>query len=257
MEQIDGARERAQTDERRGGLAAEAPETRRRFALLRALGRDPGMRLRWLLLAGLLALVAVGALAALARALVVLPVDLWFTRGAQAYDWEALTGLMYVVSLPGYAPWSALTVGAGVALVALLLSWREGLYLLAVTALQGLLNAAIKAAIGRPRPVEDLVEVFAPVHGFSFPSGHVMFYTVFFGFLAFLVWARLRPSLLRALLLVPLVALVALVGPSRIILGAHWLSDVVAAYLLGALVLALAVEGYLRYLPPRSPAGPG
>lgn len=256
MEQSEQTGDVFGADER-GALAAEGPETRRRFALLRALRRDPALRLRWLLIAGLLSLVAVAALAAFARALVVLPIDLWFTRELQEHQWTTVARLMYVVSLPGYAPWSVVTVGVGVTLVALLLSWREGLYLLAVTALQGLLNAAIKAAIGRPRPVEDLVAIFAPVSGFSFPSGHVMFYSVFFGFLAFLAWARLRPSPLRALLLTLLVALVALVGPSRIILGAHWLSDVVAAYLLGGLILALAIEGYMRYLPPRRPAGSG
>ncbi|HMQ32931.1 MAG TPA: phosphatase PAP2 family protein [Chloroflexaceae bacterium] len=255
--------QRAQTggpskpQEPRADLGAERPEVRRRFALLRLLGRSPRLRHRLLLVAGLLSLAVVVALAAFVRALAVLPFDLWATQGLQAYEWAWLTRLMVWVSLPGYAPWSFLAVGVGTGLVALLLSWREGLYLVAVTAAQGLLNGAIKLAIGRPRPVEDLVEVFAPVHGFSFPSGHVMFYTVFFGFLAFLAWARLRPSALRLLLIALLLALVALVGPSRIVLGAHWLSDVIAAYLLGGLVLVLAVEGYLHYLTPRAPAGPG
>lgn len=240
---------------RSGELAAERREARRRFAWLRRLGRSPGLRRRLLLVVGALALAIVTGLAIVVRALVVLPVDLWFTQGLQSHEWPWLIALMAWVSLPGYAPWSLVAVGLGTALVALLLSWREGLYLLAVTSAQGLLNAAIKAAIGRPRPEAELVEIFAPVRGFSFPSGHVMFYTVFFGFLAFLAWARLRPAALRPPLIALLLAMVALVGPSRIVLGAHWLSDVIAAYLLGGLVLALAVEGYLRYLPPAAPDG--
>jgi undecaprenyl-diphosphatase len=74
-----------------------------------------------------------------------------------------------------------------------------------------------------------------------------MFYTIFFGVLIFLArqWLPRAPARALALLMG---SLVVLVGPSRIYLGAHWLSDVLAAYLLGAIMLAFAVEGYRAYL---------
>lgn len=232
----------------------EHPDMRRRFALLRSLISNKRRRHRLLLIGAVLALLAVVGLAILARLYTVLPFDVWFTLELQALQSTVITPVMYVVSVVGYSPWSALAVAVATVLIGLLLGWREGLFLLVITLAQGLLNALIKRAIGRPRPIDTLVEVFVPAQGFSFPSGHVMFYTVFFGFLLFLVLIRLPAAPLRWLLAVPLAGLVLLVGPSRIILGAHWLSDVIAAYLLGLVILAVAIEAYLHVLAPPSPA---
>lgn len=195
----------------------------------------------------LLALIGVAGLSVLARIYTVLPIDVWFTRELQEIQWAFVSRLMIAVSFLGYEPWSAITAVAGSALVAALLGWRDGLYLLGVTVGQGLVNAAIKWAVGRPRPVTSLVDVIVPLNGYSFPSGHVMFYTVFFGFVAFLALTRAPPRWRWPLAAAPL-ALVLLVGPSRIILGAHWLSDVLAAYLLGLAILAVAIERYVRWL---------
>ncbi len=226
------------------------PETRRRFALLRSLIYDQRRRHRLLLFGAAITIVLVGCLSVMARLYTVLPVDLWITQELQEHQWSFVARVMYAVSIFGYAPWSILTVAVGTAIVGLLLGWRNGLYLLLITVVQGLVNAAIKRTIGRPRPLDTLVEVFVPEHGFSFPSGHVMFYTVFFGFILFLILTRGPHTRARWLLAAPFAALTLLVGPSRIILGAHWLSDVVAAYLLSLSLLALAIEGYLRALAP-------
>jgi undecaprenyl-diphosphatase len=222
------------------------PAARSRFAPLRSLIFDERRRHRVLLACSLFALVVVACLTVLARLYTVLPVDVWFTTELQENEWELVSQIMYAVSIVGYAPWSAIMVGVASTLVALILGWRDGLYLMLVTVAQGLVNIAIKAAIGRPRPLDTAVEVFVPEHGFSFPSGHVMFYTVFFGFLLFLVLTRPMRVALRWLLGAPLAALILLVGPSRIILGSHWLSDVLAAYLLGLVLLVLAIEGRLH-----------
>lgn len=233
------------------------PEARRRFALLRTLIYDERRRHRLMLVGALLALVLVAALTVLARLYTVLPIDVWFTQELQENQWALVARLMYAVSIFGYTPWSAITVAVGTLLLGLLLGWRDGLFILLLTVGQGLVNALIKRAVGRPRPIDTVVEVFVPEQGFSFPSGHVMFYTVFFGFLLFLTLTRLPHGWLRWVAGVPLAALILLVGPSRIILGAHWLSDVVVAYLLGMLILVLAIEAYIRYLAPATPAAEG
>jgi undecaprenyl-diphosphatase len=213
-------------------------------------------RRRLLIDLSLASLAIVTVLAFLVARMPVLALDIVTTREIQEITGGGILRLMVAVSLPGYAPWSALTVGIGALTLGLWLGWRDGLYLLAITALQGLINAGIKLAIGRPRPLDKLVEVFAPVVGNSFPSGHVMFYTVFFGFIFFLAWTRLPRSLLRALALVLSGGLVLLIGPSRIYLGAHWFSDVVAAHLIGLIILAAAVEGHLSWPVFRRPPPP-
>jgi len=232
---------------------AKAAETHQRFQRLRALINDEQRRQRLLFVFSLMSLAIVSLMAFLAYELPTLPFDLATTRELQEISNTPFLDLMVFVSLFGYMPWSAITVGAGVLVVGLLLGWKDGAYLLLLTGLQGVANQLIKTAVGRPRPLDTLVDVFVPVAGNSFPSGHVMFYTVFFGFLFFLAWTRLPHSFWRVLLLALAGGLVMLIGPSRMYLGAHWLSDVIAAHLLGLIILAFGIEFYLRYLAPRTP----
>ena len=236
------------------GAAGVTHEQRQRFWWLRELVRDEQRRQRTLFVLGLLSLLVFSLLAFLADTLQVLPFDLAATRELQELRSGLLLRAMVAISLPGYSPWSLIIVGAGALAIGALLGWRDGAFLLALTGLQGLANLLIKLAIGRPRPLSSLVDVVAPVSGNSFPSGHVMFYTVFFGFLFFLAWARLPASLGRAAALTICGGLVLLIGPSRMYLGAHWLSDVIAAHLLGLIILTFGIEFYLRYVSAARPA---
>jgi undecaprenyl-diphosphatase len=235
--------------------ATDVPRRRGRyFRHFRDILRNPERRHRALFAGGLASLGIVSTMAYFTYRLQQLPFDVAATLGLQTIRYGPFGDLMRAVSLPGYLPWSMGVVGGGVLLVALRLGWRDGLFLLLVTLLQGLSNHLIKTAIGRPRPADTLVEVLLPQHGNSFPSGHVMFYTVFFGFLFFLAWTRLHRSVWRTLVLVVTGALVLLIGPSRMYVGAHWLSDVIAAHLISLVILLFAIEFYVeRFAPP--PAG--
>jgi membrane-associated phospholipid phosphatase len=235
----------------------ESAETAQRFHRLRVLIHDDRRRQRLLFVLSLMGLAIVSFMAFLASQLPNLPLDLATTRELQEIRNTPFLRFMVAISLLGYMPWSAVAVGGGALLVGVLLGWKEGAYLLLLTALQGLANQLIKAAIGRPRPLNTLVDVFTPVSGNSFPSGHVMFYTVFFGFLFFLAWTRLPHSFWRVIALALTGSPILLIGPSRMYLGAHWLSDVIAAHLLGFIILAFGIEFYLRYLAPRQPTQQG
>jgi undecaprenyl-diphosphatase len=103
----------------------------------------------------------------------------------------------------------------------------------------------VKDLVQRPRPTPNLVNVFATLKSYSFPSGHVMFYLGFFGFIWFLAFSLLKPSLKRILLLAFFGILVVLIGVSRIYLGEHWASDVLGSYLLGSLTLVAIIQFYL------------
>jgi undecaprenyl-diphosphatase len=240
---------KSQQQQRRDALREE----RRRFAWLQTLIRDEQRRHRMLFLLSLIGIFIVAGMAFLTYSLETLPFDLDATLELQGVRFAPYRRLMFLVSAPGYYPLSAIMVASGSILVALLLGWRHGAYLAGITAFQGLVNSLLKQVIGRPRPSTSLVEVLLPARGLSFPSGHVMLYTVFFGFLFFLAWVRLPRSILRTVILLFTGTMILLVGPSRIFLGAHWLSDVVAAHILGFIILAFAIEFYLVYLAPRNP----
>ncbi|MEO7913733.1 MAG: phosphatase PAP2 family protein [Roseiflexaceae bacterium] len=232
---------------------AKAAETHERFQRLRMLISDHRRRQLLLFVFSIVSLAIVSLMAFLAYQFPTLPFDLATTLELQEITNAPFLQLMIFVSAFGYMPWSAITLSAGVLLVGLLLGWKDGAYLLLLTVLQAVANQLIKAAVGRPRPLDTLVDVFVPVAGNSFPSGHVMFYTVFFGFLFFLAWTRVPHSFWRVLLLALAGGLVLLIGPSRMYLGAHWLTDVIAAHLLGLIILAFGIEFYLRYLAPYTP----
>ena len=125
---------------------------------------------------------------------------------------------------------------------------REAAFVPAVL-LTPALNIVLKELVARPRPSEALISVFEPLPQYSYPSGHVMYYVVFFGFLAFLASSlpKLEPRW-RIIWLSFSLPLIFLIGISRIYLGAHWPSDVVGAYLIGGLYLIVLILIYLRFV---------
>jgi membrane-associated phospholipid phosphatase len=101
------------------------------------------------------------------------------------------------------------------------------------------ITVVLKHAVGRARPGSAVV--LGPVDtGFSFPSGHTLLSTVFLGLVALLLSARARSAASRLALLAPWLLGAATVGASRIYLGYHWMTDVLAGWMVGVLVLSLA-----------------
>lgn len=100
-----------------------------------------------------------------------------------------------------------------------------------------LLNLVLKLSFHRPRP-----EVaFVNIDTYSFPSGHAMISTATYGAFAYLAWGRLRTSRGRVALAFSTVAFVGLIGFSRLYLGVHYLSDVLAGIAGGVFWLAVSV----------------
>jgi hypothetical protein len=120
---------------------------------------DDQRRQRLLFVLSLLGLAIVSFMAFLTSQLQNLPLDLITTRELQEIHNTVFVRFMVLVSLLGYMPWAAFTLGGGALLVGVLLGWKESIYLVLVTALQGVTNQLIKAAIGRPRPLNTLVDV--------------------------------------------------------------------------------------------------
>ena len=180
----------------------------------------------------------------LAKSTPFFPIDLQITRLIQSISNPVFSQLMILISWPGFPPQTL-----GIALFIVIFLYTLGLHWEAVAALvaavsAGAIDGLVKTMIQRPRPTADLVHVLRILNSYSFPSGHVVFYVVFFGFLFFLAFALLKPSVKRTVLLVILGLLIVLVGPSRIWEGQHWASDVAGAYLLGSLTLVANIAFY-------------
>ncbi len=198
----------------------------------------------------IVAVVVFMILAVLAKTIAYFTLDVTITRALQTFHAGWFDALMGALSWIGFAPQAWV-----ISLVVLLFLYVSGLKWETVVIFASLIGSSalglgIKLLINRPRPSADLVNVINQLKDYSFPSGHVLFFTTFFGFLLFLAYKLLKPAWWRTLLLVMLGGLVALIGPSRIYVGQHWASDVVAAYLLGSVWLAFSILIY-RWGKPR------
>jgi membrane-associated phospholipid phosphatase len=171
-------------------------------------------------------------------------IDLQVTRAIQLISFPFFALVMSLVSWPGFGPQDFIIAGLIILLIyGFGLHW-ESVMALTAAVFSTAINLLVKDLIQRPRPAPALVNVFATLTDYSFPSGHVMFYLGFFGFIGFLAFTLLKPSFKRGLLMVIFGGLVALIGVSRIYLGAHWASDVLGSYLLGTLALAGLIQIY-------------
>ncbi len=176
----------------------------------------------------------------------ILPLDIAITRLFQQNQASWLRITMLAISYPGSSlllPVLILvTVGAFWALGDRL----EAVFVGGLSAVSLLLNLLLKVQIGRPRPTANLVHILQTALGYSFPSGHVMAYIAYWGLLfAFGVILFQGRHWWRTALLITSAVFVMLIGLSRIYLGDHWASDVLGAYLIGGVVLGLAVGVYL------------
>jgi undecaprenyl-diphosphatase len=163
--------------------------------------------------------------------------------GAPAFD-ATTTTVIRGLPIPA-AAWAAITAVGGWALVvgavfaaAVLGAGRIRLALILAVILLGasLFVDQVKVFLERPRPAG---EPLVPATGYSFPSGHTLNSTVAFGLAAVVVWrSPLRP-VWRRIALVAGLAVPFLVGLSRIALGVHYPSDVLAGWLAGLAFVAL------------------
>lgn len=124
---------------------------------------------------------------------------------------------------------------------------------LAASGLGGtLLNNVLKIIFHRGRP-ESATE-FVTRQSWSFPSGHAMGSMVGYGFLAYLLLEHVTDRRARIAIIVGTAIMVGLIGFSRLYLGVHYLSDVVAGFLAGGLWLAVCITGY-RFASARKAPG--
>jgi membrane-associated phospholipid phosphatase len=119
---------------------------------------------------------------------------------------------------------------------------RAAVAFLIVLVMTEVLNVMLKSTFERPRPT--LFQEIETLHSYSFPSGHAMAAAAIYGMMGVVV-ARLAPTH-RWPLVIGLPILIVMIGMSRIYLGVHWPSDVLAGFAAGAFIVlagALALDG--------------
>jgi undecaprenyl-diphosphatase len=142
---------------------------------------------------------------------------------------------------------TVLTLITAAAIVYLLIERKYSAALFVLVAIGGgsLLSTLLKLGFERPRP--DLVAHAAEVHTASFPSGHALVSTVAYLTLGALLARLQRQRRIKLYFLIVAVLLSALIGVSRIYLGVHWPTDVLAGWSVGA-AWALACWLVARWL---------
>jgi undecaprenyl-diphosphatase len=150
--------------------------------------------------------------------------------------------VMQAVSMLGNMPVPILLTFIAIAFFAFRRQWLEALFMLLVTS-NVLLAFALKDIIRRTRPfpvTESTAGIVQSINQYSYPSGHVLFFVVFFGFFAYLAWMNFKGRA-RIIVIAICAALIVLIGPSRVFLGAHWTSDVIGSYIIGMIWLSILI----------------
>ncbi|WAC65733.1 phosphatase PAP2 family protein [Agrococcus sp. SL85] len=215
--------------------------------------------------AALLLTLAIGAaiVAALTAAAVGVYDAVTDEDGVAGVDRPLLDAILTIRSPGADAAVTAFTDLAGtvgmpaIAILALLVlsirrrSWTPVVLIVAAGAGSLLMTVVGKSLIGRDRP--PLADAVPPYEvSASFPSGHTLNAVAILGVITYLLILRRSSARARAAIAIAASLAAALVAASRVYLGHHWLTDVLAGYALGAAWLALIITAHRIYLTVRT-----
>ena len=102
----------------------------------------------------------------------------------------------------------------------------------------------LKSLFKRKRPLAPLLRA---VRGLSFPSGHAIISVTFYGLLIYIFFHTVKNNELNYLLTALLIILILLIGFSRVYLRVHYMSDVLAGFIIGVLWLFIALAVINRF----------
>ena len=211
----------------------------------RRLTADPAARRRFGRVLGLLVVAPTVVFAIVAGVVVAQGTPSWDTsilRLMARHQRPTVHVVVRVVSETGSVPAVLALLAAALAVLLIARLYREAAFVAAATLLSMAVSGIMKLVIARPRP-----EVIAQVPGsLSFPSGHTMSATGFAAALAIVFW----PTRWRWPALVAAALYAAGIGLTRIYLGAHYPSDVVAGWALAIAVVCLTWLAFACRLEP-------
>lgn len=177
------------------------------------------------------------------------PGELEFSRSIQSIHFNAIiiNWLRFVSALNDPIP-SSIALAVWVVFLFIMRWFRAGIFLLLCVGVGNGIDALIGDLVQRPRPTPNLIHVDSLLKFNSFPSGHSCHMMVYYGFLLYLSFTKSVREWRYRWLLLPLQLFALLniltVGFARLQQGEHWVSDVLAGYLSGAIWLFLFIFLY-------------
>ena len=134
-------------------------------------------------------------------------------------------------------------IGTTIVLVISIKNRRIGLSIMANLGIITGLNLLLKQIVQRPRPTEYRI---VNETGYSFPSGHSMVSMAFYGLIAYWIWKNVKKTTLKWVLCILLAVLI--IGISRIYLGVHYTSDVMAGFCISVSYLVLYISSVSNWI---------
>ena len=181
------------------------------------------------------------------------PFDVYVTQEIQELKMGNFASLMKFISIFGDPVILPLSIIFTSLFFFVTYNRREAFFTLAVI-LPDLSNILIKILIHRPRPTLENAKILLKFTQSGFPSGHVVHYVVFFGFLLTVMCVNKKiPSFWRIFIGILSAFLILTISISRIYLGAHWATDVIGGYLFGFAYLGIILKFYLKDLKFKHP----
>ena len=127
--------------------------------------------------------------------------------------------------------------------------WSKLVFFISAVGGSALLNFVLKNIFQRPRP--EFPQAFTIESGFSFPSGHAMISFVFYGAITFLIFSSLKTKWNKVLAACIFLLLTTFIGISRLYIGVHYLTDVVAGWAAGGLWLSICILRLEFFIPTK------
>jgi undecaprenyl-diphosphatase len=165
------------------------------------------------------------------------PVDAGITAAVRSPELSALLSPLQGITELGSTRAVLIVAVLTLALALAIGPWLRGVAGALTLVLVSVLNSSLKLAIARERP--ELLEAIIQERGYSFPSGHAALGMVAYGILAVVIGRSRLPRAVRTGLIGALLLLVLLIGLSRVWLGFHYATDVLAGWIAGAVIVLL------------------
>ena len=185
------------------------------------------------------------AMTGLALADLYIPGDVQISSSIQAIDFPGRNVISEVLYRGGLSPifWG---IAAGIAALLFWRGHRLAAGFVVAAAVTRLASVVIKEIVERPRPTSLEVSVTEHAAGFSFPSSHVFATAALLGFMIFLAQELIPNARARIATQATLLSLILLMGVQRVSTGAHWPTDVLAAWVWGGVAVFVLAQLYLH-----------